>query len=158
VRFSQATVERVEFVATHLRRQDALEVRYSHGVDGYQAVLDSWFCSSLCHCISGDNGDPVGLCGLTPTGAGHLIWMLGTDALLATPSHRRQLLRGGRAWVDGIVADLQRAGSPALLENWVYAKNVDSIRWLRHLGFEIFPPQPIGHSLALFHYFRRTAP
>lgn len=157
MRFSQATPERVEFVAARLRREDELEVRYSHGIDGHQAVMDSWFCSSLCHCIVGDTGDPVGLCGLTPNEAGHLIWLLGTDALLATPSHRRQFLRGGRAWVDGIVADLQRAGSPALLENWVYAKNVDSIRWLRHLGFEIFPPQPMGRSLQLFRYFRRAS-
>lgn len=157
MRLARATRERAEFVAAHLRKQDELEVRFSHGVDGRQAVMESWACSSLCRCILGDDGRPVGLCGLTPTEVGHLVWLLGTDELLGTPGHRRQFLRGGRAWVDGILSDLRQGGSPALLENWVFAKNVDSIRWLRHLGFEIFPPQPMGPSLQLFRYFRRTA-
>lgn len=149
MRWADPTPERVEFIAANLRRQDVLEVAYSHGISGRQAVYDSRAASSECRCIEGDDGAPVGLCGITPQACSHLIWLLATDGLLATSGHRRQFIRGGRRWVNGL---LQK--SP-LLENWVFAKNVDSVRWLRHLGFEVFPPQPMGPSLQLFHYFRR---
>jgi hypothetical protein len=48
---------------------------------------------------------------------------------------------------------LDRVGGP--IGNDVYAKNKRSIRWLKHLGFQVEPPRPMGMSAALFCRFWR---
>jgi hypothetical protein len=131
-----------------LRYQDRLEVLYSHGITGEDAVFSSWRNAEICRCIDGDDGTAVGICGVT---RGRTIWLLGTDELLATTSHRRQFLRGARRWVDGLMAD------HPLLENWALWSNRDTLRWLEWLGFTIDTPQPMGRSAQLFAHFWRAA-
>ena len=41
------------------------------------------------------------------------------------------------------------------LHNYVYAKNDASIKWLKHLGFEVMQPEPYGPCAALFCHFWR---
>ena len=144
--WSEPTSTRVEHIASRLRYQDRLEVLYSHGITGEDAVRDSWKSSSICRCIDGDDGEPVGICGVNGT----LIWLLATDGLLATASHRRQFIRGGRAWVDGLMAD-----GAEYLENWALASNRVSLHWLEHLGFTVDTPAPRGRSAQLFCHFWR---
>lgn len=144
--WAEPTSARVESIAARLRYQDRLEVLYSHGITGEEAVIGSWKSSSICRCIDGDDGRPVGICGVN----GSLIWLLGTDELLGTASHRRQFVRGGRAWVDGLLS-----GGVAYLENWALARNRVSLHWLEHLGFTIDTPAPLGHSAQLFCHFWR---
>ena len=43
------------------------------------------------------------------------------------------------------------------LFNQVYAKNIESIRWLQYLGFTVERPRPIGPSAALFCDFWRRS-
>lgn len=148
MRWAEPTSARVQRIAKSLRYQDALEVLYSHGLTGEEAVMQSWKNSSICRCIDADDGRPVGICGV----AGSLIWLLGTDDLLATASHRRQFIRGGRAWVDGLLSD-----GHACLENWALASNTATLRWLQHLGFTLDTPEPRGHSAQLFCHFWRVA-
>lgn len=148
MRWADPTVTRVEYIAKHLRFQDELEVLYSHGLAGEEAVIKSWKNSAICRCIDGDDGRPVGICGVN----GSLIWLLGTDGLLATASHRRQFIRGGRPWVDGLLADGHRC-----LENWALASNLATLRWLQHLGFTVDTPEPKGRSAQLFCHFWRAA-
>jgi hypothetical protein len=140
---------RVAHIATHLRREDADEVFWSDGKQPEEAVYESWKNSPDCRCIEGDEGSPVGVCGVAPGG---VIWLLGTEELLATASHRRQFIRGARQWVDGL---LEEGAGP--LHNWVLAKNRRSVRWLKSLGFELWPAEPYGPCAQLFRYFERTA-
>lgn len=148
MRWAEPTSARVQHIAEHLRFEDQLEVLYSHGLSGEEAVLQSWKNSAICRCIDADDGRPVGICGVN----GSLIWLLGTDELLATASHRRQFIRGGRPWVDGLFADGHRC-----LENWALASNLSTLRWLRHLGFTVDTPEPKGRSAQLFCHFWRAA-
>jgi len=148
MKWSEPTSARVQLIAERLRRQDELEVYYSHGLTGKEAVIESWKNSAICRCIGADDGSPVGVCGVN----GSLIWLLATDELLATPSHRRQFIRGGRLWVDGLLADGHQ-----LLENWALASNKKTLRWLQHLGFTVGTPAPRGRSAQLFCHFWRTA-
>ena len=147
MRWAEPTAARVQHIAGHLRYQDRLEVLYSHGLPGEEAVLQSWKNSAICRCIDADDGSPVGICGVN----GSLIWLLGTEELLATASHRRQFIRGGRAWVDELLAD-----GHLCLENWALASNLQTLRWLQHLGFTVDVPEPKGHSAQLFCHFWRT--
>lgn len=147
MKWAQPTDTRVQYIAANLRRQDALEVAYSDGITPEFAVVDSWKKSAICRCIDGDNGEPVGICGVNGT----RIWLLATDGLLATASHRRQFIRGGRRWVDELMADGRQ-----LLENWALASNRETLRWLEHLGFTVDTPEPRGRSLQLFCHFWRV--
>jgi hypothetical protein len=137
----------VEFVALNLRRSDDLECRYAYGIGGAQALLEAWMASSVVHCICADNGEPLGVAGLN----GSVIWLLGTDGLTATPQRRAVLALGGRRWTDILLED-----SP-LLENWVLATNVESVRWLRSMGFKIGTPEPMGPSCQLFRHAWRES-
>ena len=145
--WSDATPARVQRIAKMLRNQDRLEVLYSHGLSGEEAVMQSWRNSQICRCIDGDDGKAVGICGVS----GSWIWLLATDELLATDSHRRQFLRGGRKWVDGLMSQYQ------YLENWALWSNQTTLRWLEHLGFSIDTPAPMGRSAQLFAHFWRAA-
>ena len=146
MRWTDATVERVKFIADHLREADEVEVWLSHHAPGPVAVLESWAQSDICRCIETSDGEPVGLTGVVDD----RIWLLGTEALTATRSRRLQLCIEGREWVEHC---LQRVGGP--IGNDVYAKNRASVRWLKFLGFEVEEPRPIGHSGALFSRFWR---
>jgi hypothetical protein len=148
MKWAPPTEDRVMHIAAHLRKRDAMEVFCSHGMQPAEAVITSWKNSPCCRCIEGDIGEPVGLCGVLSDG---LIWMLATDGLLATPSHRRQFARGAKQWVDGLVAD-----GVGPLHNWALASNRTALRWLESLGFEIGTAAPMGPCGQLFCYFERT--
>ena len=148
MKWAVATPARVEYISNNVRKQDEIEVHYSHGVTGKKAVIESWKDSKICYCIDGDNGMPVGICGVNQS----LIWLLGTDDLFATSSHRRQFIRGGRKWVDGLIED-----GNDFLHNWAMYSNKTTIRWLKHLGFTIDTPAPMGSSAQLFSHFWREA-
>ena len=135
----------VESVARNLRRSDDLECRYAYGICGAQALLEAWAASSIVHCICADNEEPLGVAGLN----GSVIWLLGTDGLTATPQRRAALALGGRRWTDALL------GESPLLENWVFASNVESVRWLRSMGFKIATPEPMGPSCQLFRHVWR---
>lgn len=148
MKWAEATEERVLRVGMNLREEDKTEVWLSHQATPMEAVMDSWAESDLCRCIETDDGVPVGLTGLN----GNRIWMLGTDELTATRSRRLQLCKEGRGWVEHC---LEVAGMA--IGNDVYSKNKASIRWLKHLGFSVAQPRPIGPSAALFCEFWRAA-
>jgi len=147
VRWAPVTKERVVHIAANLRKQDAYEVFCSDAESPEEAVYGSWKDSPDCRCIDADDGTPVGICGVSPGGG---IWMLATDGLLATASHRRQFIRGAKRWVDGLIAE---GAGP--LHNRALAKNRTTLRWLRSLGFVIHTPAPYGPCGELFCYFER---
>jgi hypothetical protein len=148
MRWAMATEERVLRVGMNLREEDRTEVWLSHQATPMEAVMNSWAESELCRCIETGDGVPVGLTGLN----GNRIWMLGTSELTATRSRRLQLCKEGRGWVEHC---LEAAGMA--IGNDVYSKNKASIRWLKHLGFTVAPPRPMGPSAALFCEFWRES-
>lgn len=146
MRWATPTEERVQYVAENLRVADRTEVWLSDRITGYEAVLESWAASDLCRCIETEHGLPCALTGLTT----NRIWLLATPDLTATKERRVQLCKEGRGWVEHC---LLAAGMA--IGNDVYAKNKRSIRWLKHLGFQVAKPRPLGPSGALFSEFWR---
>ena len=51
MKWAVATPARVEYISNNVRKQDEIEVHYSHGVTGKEAVIGSWKESEICHCI-----------------------------------------------------------------------------------------------------------
>lgn len=137
------------YVARNLRASDRDELQASEGRDPFTACMEAFRHSEDCIAIVGDDERVAGLAGVS----GHYIWMLGTNQLTRTESHRRQLARGAKVWINAMVQRRLEERGQVLLHNWVHAKNIDSIRWLRSLGFTVHPPEPHGPSLQLFRYF-----
>lgn len=139
----------VDHVAVNLRKVDDLECRFAYGISGAMALQDAAVGSEILKCICADDGEPLAVAGVN----GSVIWLLATDGLTATPGRRQALALGGRRWVDALL----RSSDIAVLENWVLATNVESIRWLRAMGFTIDTAQPMGPSCQLFCHAWRQA-
>lgn len=143
------TDDQVQEVALNLRTSDLIEAVNSGSCSGGDAVWGSWQASSVRHGIEGDDGQIVGVCGVCRDGPAGEIWMLGTDGLMATPSHRRQFVRLSQQWINELLLDWR------VLHNWVFAANRKSVAWLRFLDFTVYPAQPHGPYAQLFRYFCR---
>jgi hypothetical protein len=136
------------YIASHMRRDDEIEVWLSHRLTAGEAMMQSIADSEVLRCIESDHGEPLAMAGVS----GDRIWLLGTAQLTETRENRRQLCIHGREWVDHC---LHVVGAP--IGNHVYARNQKSIRWLQHLGFTVEHPEPFGPSAALFCPFWREA-
>ncbi len=148
MKWIHATHDVASMIGENLRQADRNEVLLSHGVSGEEATFDSYIHSQICQAIEGDNGLPVGITGVVD----NRIWLLGTEELTATKSHRWQLSLHGREWVNHC---LEFTGKP--IGNHVYSKNRMSIRWLKHLGFTVNDPEPFGPWGSPFCEFWREA-
>jgi hypothetical protein len=151
MKWHAADEEMVEHVSRNLRHSDDLECRYAYGVTGQWALLEAWENSEIVNCICADDGEPLGVTGLN----GNVIWLLGTDGLTATPQRRAALALGGRRWTDHLLEEQRQVGESPLLENWAFAANVESLRWLRSMGFSVAKPAPMGPSCQLFRHVWR---
>lgn len=151
MRLFAPTDEQIAEVAARLRRSDRVEAMACEGIGPKTAVWRSWEASDVRHGIEGDDGQIVGVCGVCADAGAGEIWMLGTDALMATASHRRQFIRLSQQWIEDLLLDWK------LLHNWVYAANRKSVAWLRFLGFTVHPAEPHGVYAQLFRYFCREA-
>lgn len=152
MKWGPAYLPMVELVAQNLRRSDDLECRYAYGISGAEALMEAWGASEIVNCICADDGEPLGVTGLN----GNVLWLLGTDGLIATPQRRTALALGGRRWTDHLLDEQEMVGEDPLLQNWVFAANIESLRWLRSMGFSIAKPEPMGRSCQLFcHVWRK---
>lgn len=75
-------------------------------------------------------------------------WLLASDEIVP---HARTFLRLNRDWM------IWASTEYPILENYVDARNEVSIRWLRWLGFDILPPEPMGPDRVPFHRFRMVS-
>lgn len=149
--FREARESDAEALAPRLRKADLSELRAAHGrwCDPLAILRSAIRRSDLCW--AAEEGDIVcmlfGVAGLSllsehgPVGSP---WMLGADELY---HHGKTLVRQGREYVR-----LMHERYPYLV-NHVDAHNTASKRWLRRIGFVVYPPAPYGPELKPFHRF-----
>lgn len=145
--FRKPTDEDVDYLALNIRQADRDEVLAWSGRSNIADVLrESIAASPLCvsvekHgrllCIGGAAYRSL----LSSTGEP---WMLGVDELLC---EGRLFVSHGRRCVQALLTRFDR------LENYVDARNVKSIRWLKRIGFIVHDPVPCGHAGLPFHRF-----
>jgi hypothetical protein len=135
-------------VAAHCRDADRAEFLAASGRTPEEVVRDG-LADSVMAFTGWAGEDPVCVFGVATwslvAGVG-IPWMVGTDQL---PRHSRALLRTSRPAVE-----LMHARFPELV-NYVDARNVAAIRWLRWLGFKVEPAAPYGVAGLPFHRFSR---
>lgn len=138
-------------VARWMRAQDLRELRAIRGGDldvrgileaSVRASQESWVAIT-------PYGEPVAIFGLTPVsllGGQACPWMLGTDTLV---QYGRDVVVLGRRFAR------QWNSRYDQLFNYVDARNLRSIAWLRHSGYAVFDAQPYGLNGEPFHRFER---
>ena len=146
-RVVEALPEHVEAIAADTRQADVDELFASSGITPETAMWKGLVCST--HAWTGLIDDrPVCMFGVAPrsvlSGRGYP-WLIGTNRM---EREARVFLRECRPQVAVM------RGVYNLLENYVDARNVKAVRWLRWLGFEIAPAAPYGDLGLPFHYFK----
>lgn len=149
-----AKTEWVLQVADNLRIDDLRELEAVHGagVDP-RAILTRLFEASAPECMIAltMDGDPVAAFGAVPLSLAQskaAPWMLGTDGLRG---YNKDIVSAGRATVLGwgcLYEDL---------ENFVDARSIRSVAWLKRIGFTLHEPKPFGAMQLPFHRFSRCA-
>lgn len=134
-------------LAPAMRKEDADEIWASSRRRPLDALLYSLEVSRDTTQAGLADGRCVCLWGVAPAS---LLTDVGRPWLLASKEferHASRFLRRNREYINEI-----RRQYP-VLENWVDHRNVKSIRWLRWLGFDILPAEPIGPDAVPFHRF-----
>jgi hypothetical protein len=147
-RIEAATPEAVAYVARNLRACDAAELEATVGHDHHEATLALCTAGAVSAVVAVDSDDtPLGVFGVSTLS---LIYNVGCPWAVATT--RAQLFRSalvavGRLYTAAMLEQYE------VLENWVDARNAQSVAWLRHLGYTIGEAKPYGARSLPFHHF-----
>lgn len=140
----------VAYLAPRLREADRLEIMASSGLTDIETILQNSIDQSLQVWVGcSPEGEPAGVLGVASVsllGGIGCPWMLATDLLDRVPG---RLMTNSRIYLERMHELFPH------LENFVDARNVRSVRWLRRLGFHIHPAAPHGPAGHLFHRFER---
>lgn len=140
------TPEDVEFVIANIRDEDVAEITALDNGNVRDALYETpdleknawvWEREGKVHAIFGVN--PVE--GLDKVG---VIWMLATKTF---DEHFMVFAAACKVVVEHMIKNYE------YLFNYVYVENRKSIKWLKWLGFDIKPAEPIGVNGAEFHRF-----
>lgn len=153
IRFVEAQPDDVEFIASNLRAEDLEELRAAHGDDADPVRILHLSCRLSDRPVVAMTaaGEPLAVFGVVPVSMmdrDGRPWMMATDGAMR---FRREIVRGGRYWTN------LWSFRYARLHNHVDARNVATIRWLRHIGYTIGEPVPYGTRGLPFHPFERCA-
>jgi hypothetical protein len=141
-----ATEELAIRVADNLRPADVEEVWASSHHDPREAMMMSVMASRDAK-VGMVGTHPVCVFGVVPYSLlsdRGVPWMLCTAEI---EGHARAFLKGNRK----VIREWRQ--SYRLLRNFVDARNVKSIQWLRWLGFTVYAAQPYGVERLPFHQF-----
>lgn len=148
-----ATEELAVEVALNMRQSDRDEVWASHRLAPVDAVLYA-IMGSRDPNVGTVDGEPVIIFGDTPDspiGRSTSPWMLATDEIV---KHGSVFVPASRAFIHELLDDV----GFTYLHNYVDARNTVSIRWLKRLGFTVYPAAPFGPDGLPFHFFDMRRP
>ena len=136
-------------VGRAMRESDRRECMALYGWGPHEAVSRSLQNSTVQRAIYGDDGEPLGVCGVT---AGGIVWLLATDGLLSTRRRRAQFHREAQCWIEGLASSRLFP----VLENWTcWAPG--RARWLRSLGLTSSGILSSPANLLILHVTRRIS-
>jgi hypothetical protein len=136
-----------DHIAMNLRPCDLDEIEAMGATTPGEALRVSLALSSHAYAVIGEDGQPCAMFGAAPhalPGVG-IVWMLGTDGIL---KNSFGIARATRRYFDTLNATY------IVLWNYIDARNVVSLRWLRWGGFKLLKDVSFGDHP--FHIFART--
>lgn len=143
-----ATQDLVDSLKGRLRQADKDEVYAMSGSDVDEALQRGFNVSELCW-IGMWKDDPVTCFGVNRHGLlsdNGTPWLLGTDRI-REPGVKLAFVQNSVPYV------LEMMKRFKYLENWVDARNISSIRWLKMCGFTVEAAEPTGFLSLPFHRF-----
>lgn len=145
IKVVEANKELVLLLMGKLRDVDNEECLAASGDIADMALLLSFRNSTKCWVGLVDNR-PFCCFGVAPSGIASLgiPWMLATDELKKAA---REVATDSKLYIKKMLDEYSS------LENWVDARNLTSIYWLKKCGFTIDAPEPYGVKNKLFHRF-----
>ena len=126
--FRPAKVDDVYVLYPKIREVDVEEVKATIGLDIKDGLMASYQTSDETYTMVADDGDLVGMFGLTKTADPFIsvVWMLCSERL---PQYSKSFIKLSKQWV------IDQNKKHSILMNYVDARNITSIKWLKHLGF-----------------------
>lgn len=136
-----ATIDDAFDLAPRLRQADLEELEAQD--IGYPDVILAESVAVSAECLAFvPNGTVEALFGVADAGEFGVPWLLGSDELF---NQGRLLMTLPRPYLSRWLEKYK------LLQNVVHTENIQSIRWLKRLGFTIASPVPLGRGT--FHPF-----
>jgi hypothetical protein len=142
----------VRDLAPRLRIMDKMEIAAATGEKPLIALGRGFADSKPCYTVD-YKGTPCAMFGVVPDLSGtHFtrfgaIWLLGSDDI---PLFRKSFLKNSKAWVAQISEGFDVVG------NYVDARNLRHIRWLKWLGFKFVGTVKRGPLNLPFHEFYKV--
>jgi hypothetical protein len=145
-----ATSETLAYIAEHMSKADREEVWAASHSTPLEALQKSMDGSSKAWVGLAD-GVPFcafGVASSTLLSDVGVPWLLGTEDV---PKHARVFLRVSKSYIH------EQARWHKLLVNYVDARHARAVKWLRWLGFTMYPAEPFGPDQVPFHRFEMRA-
>ena len=126
--FRPSKIDDVYVLYPKIREVDVEEVKATIGLDIKDGLMASYQTSDETYTMVADDGDLVGMFGLTKTADPliSVVWMLCSERL---PQYSKSFIKLSKQWV------IDQNKKHSILMNYVDARNITSIKWLKHLGF-----------------------
>jgi hypothetical protein len=145
--FDSSYEEHVSDIAMNLRAQDFDEVFAVTGENPYDAVKDDWAMSSRRWIVFNKENIAVAVLGVRPINLFSDIgipWLLGTKGL-------DKMKKFFVKYSKPIIEEMKKGFD--LLINFVDARYLKAVKWLKWCGFTIDEPVPFGAINVPFHRF-----
>jgi hypothetical protein len=147
VEIISAQSEHIPLLLANIREADAKECWDFNCSTPERAITEAVRLSTLCWSGFID-GEMVAMFGVAPIG-GDLMksgrpWLMGTELVDRYP---RTFCRNCIPYISTMRDEFKR------LSNYVALSNSRAIFWLKWLGFNVYPPEPVGPFLQDFCYF-----
>ena len=145
-----ATEAHARELAANMREEDAAECWAAAHHAPLQALLAS-LKASRCPWAGMADGRVLCMFGVAEAA---LVCDIAAPWLLSSrdvPKHGRTFARVSRAWAEHIAREYR------LLVNYVDARHIAAVTWIRWLGLNLDPAQPYGPDGVPFHRFWREA-
>lgn len=136
----------IDHLSVRLRKTDVDEIWASHHVKPYEALREGFINSLVCLTVDYKK-EPVAMFGICPvdlTGNKATIWFLASEKVNKI---KNTFVKNSKKVVDFLL------GFYPCLENFVDARNIKSIQWLKRCGAKISEASPFGIDKLPFHYF-----
>ena len=130
--FRLATTKDLKYLAPRLRFEDKREILSTAGMFPYTALYYSYLKSAIVFTIVNDKKEPVGIFGVTVSGA---IWLLATDKLKEI---QFTFLKENKKVIDFLNTKYK------ILWNFVDSRNSLHIKWLKWCGFKFINKKKYG--------------
>ena len=126
--FRAAKADDVYVLYPNIREVDVEEVKATIGLDINDGLMASYLTSDETFTMVADDSDLLGMFGISKTADPMIsvVWMLCTERL---QKYSKTFIKLSKQWV------IEQNKKHSILMNYVDARNITSIKWLKHLGF-----------------------